>query len=162
MTQDLTAKLDVELAHRHFSSECFNDAWALIEKSTRTPEEDEAMLFLAMASLWHWTQRADCTERHLSIGHWQVSRVSSLLGQGQNAMRHAKQSMKYSEGAEPFFIGYAHEAAARAALVLGNAVEYLGHLEKAWANAANIKETDDRKQLEEDLRSLESASSPSA
>ncbi len=53
---------DVEAAHAHFSKACFNAARALIEKPDRTPAEGEEMIRLNQASLWHWTQRPDCTD----------------------------------------------------------------------------------------------------
>ena len=34
-------------------------AWELIDKTQRSPQEDEEMLRLSMASHWHWTQRKD-------------------------------------------------------------------------------------------------------
>ena len=50
-----TPDFDTEQAHRYFSTHCFNMAWQLIEKPDRTPEDDEQMIRLAQASLWHWT-----------------------------------------------------------------------------------------------------------
>ena len=66
---------ELQKAHRYFSADCFNRAWDEIDKSSRTHEEDERMLLLAMASLWHWGQREDVTPVNYSIGYWQVSRV---------------------------------------------------------------------------------------
>ena len=150
MSQD-NPRIDLDLAHRHFSSDCFNRTWTLIEKPDRTPAEDEAMALCALASLWHWTQRPDCTERNLSIGHWQVSRVYALTGQGENAMVHARQCLERAAGSPPFYIGYGHEAAARAALVLDDRANFLEHLEKARACAANVEEANERALLDADL-----------
>ena len=49
---------DFELpaAHKYFAAQCFNAAWDLIEKSDRSPEEDEQMIQLTQTSNWHWTQ----------------------------------------------------------------------------------------------------------
>ena len=60
---------DSAKAHQHFSAHCFNSAWELIDKPERTPEENEQMIQRTMASLWHWTQREDCTNQKLSIGY---------------------------------------------------------------------------------------------
>lgn len=54
-----TPDFDRIAAHRYFSAECFNQAWDLIEKPQRTAEDNEKMLLLSIASLWHWTQRPD-------------------------------------------------------------------------------------------------------
>ena len=52
---------DLAAGHRFFSAHCFNSAWEMIDKATRTVAEAEQMLLRAFASLYHWTQRADCT-----------------------------------------------------------------------------------------------------
>jgi len=54
-------------AHHYFAAQCFNQTWDLLEKAHRSPEEGEQMLLLALASLWHWTQRDDSTPQNLSI-----------------------------------------------------------------------------------------------
>ena len=77
------ATFDIDAAHRYFAAECFNQAWDLINKSERTPEEDEQMIRLSLASHWHWTQRADCTQENVSIAYWQTSRVYTVLGPGR-------------------------------------------------------------------------------
>ena len=50
-----TPEFDPAKAHKFFSADCVNHAWGFIDKTDRTPEEDEQMLLLAMTSLWHWT-----------------------------------------------------------------------------------------------------------
>lgn len=48
-------KLDFELeaAHKYFSAECFNRAWDYIGKPIRNKGEEDMMLQLSLASLWH-------------------------------------------------------------------------------------------------------------
>ena len=145
---------DLAAAHRFFAPDCFNRTWELIEKPDRTAADNEAMLLGAMASLWHWTQRADCTDQNRSIGHWQVSRVYALLSQGENAMRHAQRSLELVGDAGPFFVGYSHEAIARAALLLGDAVTAESHLGAARQFLTQIPGEKDRAFLEKDLSEL--------
>lgn len=85
---------DVERAHRHFAATNFNRCWELIEKDGRSPEDNEQMLLLAQSSLWHWTQRPDLQPDNLAIGHWQLARVNALLGNGEDALRHAERSLE--------------------------------------------------------------------
>ncbi len=61
---------DSKHAHRFFSAHCFNSTWKLIDKAKRTEPENEQMIQCTLASLWHWTQREDCTDMNLSIGYW--------------------------------------------------------------------------------------------
>lgn len=151
-----SAPIDVPLAHRFFSVECFNDAWSAIDQPSRTPAEDEMMILLAMTSLWHWIQRTDCTDQHRSIGHWQVSRVHALAGQADNAMRHAKQSLRYAAKSPPFYVGYAHEAIARAAQLQKDETMFQTHLRLADVCLSAIEDPAERKMLEDDLTLLRS------
>ena len=151
------SNLDLSLAHRHFSADCFNRTWDLIEKPARTAEEDEAMLLCASASLWHWLQRADRTDRNLSIGHWQMARVLSLLGQGHSALQHGKQSLHFAAGSPPFFVACAHEAIARAAFVVGDRELAKEHLEQATRLSSAVNDAEERASLERDIHALVTA-----
>lgn len=148
------AAVDVTLAHRHFSVDCFHAAWSMIDKSARMPADDELMILLACTSLWHWTQRADCTDQQRSIGHWQVSRVHALAGLAEGAMRHAKRSLEYAAQLPPFYVGYAHEAIVRAALGQKDQATLETHLHLADVCLDAIEEPAERKMLEDDLTSL--------
>ena len=68
-------EIDLIAAHNLFSAVCYNKAWELIEKTDRTPEEDEQLIRLSMASHWHWTQRKDCSPTNTSVAYWQTSRI---------------------------------------------------------------------------------------
>jgi hypothetical protein len=157
MSSETTASFDPSRAHRHFSSVCFNRAWELIEKSDRSGADDEAMILCALASLWHWTQRPDCTDQNLSIAHWQVSRTYALTGQGENAQRHAMWSLELAKDLLPFYKGYAHEAIARAALVLRDHQAFTDHLAQARAFANGIPDIEEKEALEKDLTKLSSS-----
>lgn len=85
---------DVARAHEHFAAECFNRCWDLIEKPDRSSQDDEQMLLLSQASLWHWTQRSDVSPDKLAIGHWQLARVHALAGNQGAAERHAQRSLE--------------------------------------------------------------------
>lgn len=75
-----------------------------------------------IASLWHWTQRADCTPTNLSVGCWQIARIFALLRQPANARGYARRCLEYSqaEGVEPVYQAYTYEALARAEAIAGN------------------------------------------
>lgn len=149
-----TPPFDLEKAHRYFSAECFNKSWDLIEKPHRTAAENEQMLLRAIASLWHWTQRSDCTARNLSIGQWQVSRVFALLGDAKNAKHFAQNSLEHAKDDTPFYRGYAHEALARAAMLAGDKESMEKQLALARENAAGCADAEERKMLEKDLENI--------
>jgi hypothetical protein len=150
-----TSGFDKELAHKFFAAACFNNAWELIDKSDRTAEDDEQMIRLTHASMYHWTQRPDCTDRNFSIGYWQASRVYCLVGQAENALRYAQLCLEITPQDDAFCLGYAYEALARAEQLAGNEAQSKEHLEKAREQAAKMSDEQDRKYLEADLKSLE-------
>jgi len=151
---DTTPPFDKSQGHRFFSADCFNRAWELMEKASRSAAEDELMISTCLASLWHWTQREDCTARNLSIGYWQASRVYALLGQAENAARYAGICLRHSAEQPPFYLGYAHEALARAALLRGDKRAVLEHLTEARRLLEKVDDAEDRALLQKDLDSL--------
>ena len=149
---------DFELAaaHKYFAAQCFNQAWDLIEKPDRTPADDRLMEALSQASIYHWLQREDYSNQNLSVGYWQASRIQALLGHAAEALRHAQVCLDYSEGLAPFYLGYAHEALARAQALAGNSEAAADHLKAALQLAGEVKEESDREALLADLKGLTS------
>ena len=147
---------DLAAAHKYFSSACFNHAWDLIDKANRTPAEDHEMIALCLASLWHWSQREDCTPTNLSIGYWQASRIYALLGQAENAMRYARLCLNVSHTSDvlPFYLGYAYEAMARAASAAKDHEQVAECLAKARRVAAAVPDPEEREQLLGDLETI--------
>ena len=147
-------EFDLSKAHRYFSAFCFNAAWEFIEKPNRTPEEDEQMIRLSQASIWHWTQRDDCKPANLATGYWQASRVHALAGHAEDARRYARLCLENTNKEEPFSHAYAYEALARAEKVAGNAGLAAKHKAEAARLAAAIEAADDRKLLTDDLETI--------
>jgi hypothetical protein len=132
-------------AHIYFSTELFTTTWEYIEQADqRSADEDMTMLHIAIASLWHWTQREDVKPENLSVGHWQVSRVYNLIKQPHNARTYGLLALKYAEGLQPFFKAYAYETLARAEMQAGNRVIMMVYLEKANELLTLIQEEEDR------------------
>lgn len=147
-------RFDEAAAHAHFAGWCFNHAWTLIEKADRTAADDEAMILLNQASLWHWTERADCSAKNLSIGYWQASRIRALVGHAAESMRCARLSLGHSAALPPFYLAYAHEAVARAALVAGDRATADVHVAKAREIASTIADGTNKDLVVADLATL--------
>ncbi len=152
----MTKETDFDLAsaHRYFSTTCFNAAWELIVKEDRTGEDDQEMMQLNQASIWHWTQREDCTDKNLSIGYWQASRIHALLGFADAARRYGQLSLGYGKDQGPFYHGYAYEALARAELVAGDMDKTREYLAQAADLAAMVEKEEDKKYLLADLATI--------
>lgn len=148
---------DKDAAHRFFAADCFDRCWDFIHKAERTLEDDEAMLHLSLASLWHWTQRNDCTDQNMAVGYWQVSRVYALLRQVENARRYARRCLEYAqkEGIPPFYLGVAYEALARAESIAGERARMKAYLAQAYQAAERITDMEEHKMLLDDLETIQ-------
>jgi hypothetical protein len=149
-----TPDFDLAAAHRHFAADCFNRAWELIDLPQRTAEQERLMVALSQASIWHWMQRADCEPRNLSIGYWQASRVEALVDHANAALRHAEVCLAYSKDLAPFYLGYAHEAMARAEALNNRLLPAAEHKQRAMEYAMQVPDEDERKLLLDDLATL--------
>lgn len=147
-------EFDVSVAHRYFSAQCFNKAWELIDKMDRTPEDDRLMVALNQASIYHWLQRDDCTNQRLSVGYWQACRIQVLLKNAAEALRLGEVCLAYSGELKPFYVGYTHEALARAHHLAGNAKEAARHLKSAQKLAGVLADKGEREMLLADLEQL--------
>lgn len=143
--------------HKQLSVKCFNECWSLIDKQERTPEEVENMILLAYTSLWHWKQRTDQKPVNLSVGYWQVSRVHALAGQYEMARLFGQKCLETGRDNKlpPFYLGYGHEALARAEIVRGNFDEAKVHLAEARRELNAVTDEEERAVLEPDIAALE-------
>ena len=149
-------EFDTAAAHKYFSAECFNRAWDLIEKKNRSAKDDATMLSLTMASLWHWTQREDCTAENLSVAYWQISRVFALLHQPDNARNYGEMCLEVSRDPSlpPYCLGYAFEALARAAMLAVDQPKMQEYIHEAKAISEKMKDPEARKMLLTDLETI--------
>jgi len=147
---------DTIAAHKYFAAHCFNSAWPLIEQAERSPEEEVQLVALGHAALWHWTQRADCTDKNLSIGHWFLSRIYSVLREPIQARRYAESCLRISQrpNIEPFYLAFAYEAVARAASVREDWNAVSSSLLEARALAEQVVDLQNRKLLLDDLATI--------
>ena len=78
--------------HRKAGARCFNGAWDLLDKKSRSREDDITMLHLAHASRYHWSLVGTPTNR--AVGDWQISRIYAALGQPGLALVFAKECLR--------------------------------------------------------------------
>lgn len=145
---------DLVAAHKYFSAWCFNRAWDLMEKPDRTDAEIRLMESLCHASIFHWSSRPDCTDRNLSTGYWQASRIHALIGNAQGASLYAQACLGYSTNLEPFHLGYAYEALARAASLMNDQANFVDYLDRAESLVQQVADEHDRQLLAADLAQL--------
>ena len=132
-------------AEKALGIDLFNETWSFLEKTSRTEGETEAMINACHASFHHWSRAADVTPTNLAIGLWQLSRVYAAAGVAERSEHYARLCFREAERAEPWVVGSAHEALARAASLRGDSAGRDRHLAEARkvADAQDDKETRD-------------------
>jgi hypothetical protein len=151
----MTDAIDWPAVHKTLAPKCFNAAWDLLDLEERSAAQEEELLRLTMTSHYHWTQRADCTDRHRSVANWQVARVFAVLGEGRLAMRYGAQSLACcTADVEPFYRAYAYEAIARGATIAVDDAAAAEALASAREWTAKVDNAKSRAMLEADLETL--------
>lgn len=148
--------MDAETDHRRLGVELFNKTWALMRKSDRTRAEDDEMLHCAHASAYHWLQVG--TQANRARSEWQCSRVYTVLGLAEPALRHARRCLELVESApeemDDWDLAAAHEALARAYATAGDGDEARSQVELGRTALAQIADEEDRAHLEADFATI--------
>jgi hypothetical protein len=139
---------------RGLAAQLFNGTWALLDKESRTPEEDDRMVHMARASRFHWDNVGD--DRNRATGEWQVARVYAVLGHGESALFHARRCLDYASrpGAGGWLLASAYEGLARAQAVAGDLESARGSRDTALALLGKITDPEDRKVVADDIATL--------
>lgn len=139
---------------RQLAVDLFNHCWTLLARDRRSRDEDDEMLHAAHASRFHWGEAPECKPENLARGEWQISRVYTVVGLAEPALRHAHRCLDVCEanGLGDWDLAYAYEAVARAYKTAGKDPEAKAY-EKLAAEAP-IADDEDRAQLLNDLATL--------
>jgi tetratricopeptide (TPR) repeat protein len=145
----------LEEAQKEFAKRTNGQVWKLLEKTDRTPPEDEEMEYAAFASLYHWLQAG--TQVHHQRGEWLIAHVYTILGQAESAMKHANRCLELTEAhknqMEDFDIAYAYEGMARANALSGNREVAKKYLELAESAGDEISNAESKNIFVSDLNS---------
>ncbi len=131
---------DLQKHHHLFSVEAHNRATDILYSAEASSSEIESLIELAHVAHWHWSRRTDKTTQNVAVALWLLSRAYSANGLGTQGLTYAEQSLRALDGSGllPSFFGYAHEALARAHLVLGNIEDARSHLKSALEIAETV------------------------
>lgn len=137
---------------RWFAIECNNRAWRLSEQPSRSPAEGEEMLHSAHAAALHWGKVG--TEQHRARATMLLAHVHALLGLGESAMRHAKQSFDFVAAHESpaWEVAFAHAVLANAAAAAGDAALHARHHAIARTLADALPDEEERAAFEATFR----------
>lgn len=144
------------LDHKFIAIELNQRTWALLDKESRSAEENDEILHVAHASLWHWLQVGKKVDHQRGL--WLVGRVHVSLGNTEAAMRYARQTMDltkaHQEEMADFDHAYASELMARAMLLAGEEHEAAALFERAARLGQLIDGEQNRKIFFSDLEAI--------
>ncbi|MEP7335864.1 MAG: hypothetical protein ABI717_08800 [Actinomycetota bacterium] len=145
-----------EIDHRQLGVDLYNVTWTLLEKQSRTPADDDAMLNATHASAYHWSHADGVGPQNAARGQWQISRVNAVLGRGDAAVYHAQRCLEHctENRIGDWDLPSAYEALARAHQVTGNEGEYRRNLELGREALTQIADEEDREHIAKDLEEL--------
>ncbi len=143
--------------HARMASDLFNLTWDLLDKTDRTPADNDKMIHAAHASRFHWGEIG--TALNLARGEWQVSRVYATLGRPEPALYHGRRSLELCEqnGIADFDLAFAHEALARGYALAGDTAKAQAHIAAARKAAEAIAKAEDRDYFLSQLKSVPDA-----
>ena len=141
------------ITERQAAMDLFHRTWRFLDRDSRAPEHDAAMIACAEASLWHWRRVGAPTQ--WAIGEWQCSRAYAVLGDGTAALEHAQRALAIcdAERVDDFVPASAHEALARAYAVLGDMDAAREQRNLSYRIAVDLDD-EDRDVIEHDLGTL--------
>src|SRR2546423_7955750 len=139
---------------RRLAATLFNHTWTLLERTDRSPRDDDEMLHSAHASRAHWGRVGEPV--HWARGEWQCARVYAVLGRPEPALHHGRRCLALAEEYElsPFDVGIGHEAIARAHAVAGFPSQAAAELELGYAVLDKITDGEESELLKSDLDSV--------
>lgn len=135
--------------HRKLAVCLYNGIWPLLEKPSRSREEEDYMERSAFASLYHWSKVGDAT--NIAIGEWMIAHVYVVLGCPDEATRFAERVIEFCQANSlgDFYLAYGYLEMARAMRLADKEAVAQAFAEKA--RAVPIAEGDDRQLFAKDF-----------
>ncbi len=150
---DTPTELD-PATQRALAVSLYNRVWTLLDRTDRSPEDDDDLVHTAHASRHLWTSIGDA--KNHAIGEWQVSRVYAALGRGEPAVHHARRCLALSERVEgeTWLLASAYEGLSRAYAAAGDDEAAREWKDKAVARLAEVADPEEREIIEQDIATL--------
>ena len=141
-----TKTLTLEEAHKHFAQSINGRVWELLQKTSRSQDENDEMLHAAHACTWHWKFVGNAVNQQR--GEWLISHVHIVLGNAKEGLRHAERCFEITQASkdlmQDFDIAYAFEGIARAQAMLGDEKIAKEFFDLAQTAGAAIADEEDR------------------
>lgn len=141
-------------AHKEFAVNSNGRVWQLLDKKSRTQQENDELLYAVHASSYHWQTIG--TGIHQQRGEYLIAKVYLALGVAERALHHAQRCMvltdTHHDQMQDFDLAYAHECMARALAIGNRRQEALQHYQRARELGDQIKAAGDKEIFDQDFQ----------
>ena len=137
--------------HQQLSVDLFNQSWDILLKPGRTREDEDLLINMAHASLYHWRQIG--APVNILRGEWMICHVYTLLKHKESALYHAENVLRLMEEIKPtdWDLAYCYEAMARVKALWGDRDGFEKYYALALEAGRAIGGEGDRNQFMADL-----------
>jgi len=137
--------------HQTLAPALFNASWDILCKENRTREDEDKLINIVHASLFHWRQIGEPIT--IVRGEWMIAHVYTLLGHCEAALYHAENTLRKAIeiDVKDWDLAYTYEALARAYALRQDKEQFSKFYDLALQAGAAIVSEDDRKQFETDM-----------
>lgn len=140
-------------AQRHFALLTNQRVWELLAQDSRSPQEDDELLYAAFASCYHWDQIGGSAEQQR--GEYLVAKAYMSLNNPTETMAHTQKCWRITErnrsAMQDFDLAFACELLARAYAMQGDWHKASEYYRQAQAAGAAIRDDEDRRIFETDM-----------
>ncbi len=129
----------------------FNESWDILLKEERTRKDEDLLVNMIHASLYHWRQIGQPI--NILRGEWLIAHVYTILGHKEEALYHAENVMTLKDEINPqdWDLAYCYEAMARVMALWGDNKAFDKYYQQALTAGEQIQNDGARKQFESDM-----------
>jgi len=138
--------------HQELAVNLFNQSWDLLLKEGRDRKDEDILVNMVHASLYHWRQIGEPI--NILRGEWMIAHVYTLLGHKEEALYHAENVMTLKEELNPldWDLAYCYEAMARVMALWGDHAAFKTCYEQALEAGKAIADSGSKQQFESDMQ----------
>ncbi len=142
---------EMQQFHRDMGAATFNRSWEILLKEDRSRQDEDYLINMVHASLFHWRQVGEPV--NVLRGEWMIAHVYTLLRHKEAACYHAENTLRIAEEvkAADWDLAYSYEAMARVMALHGNKAEFEKYHALAQEAGEKIAGDGDRKQFDADM-----------
>jgi hypothetical protein len=145
-------EMTMDKFHQEQAVTLFNQSWELLLKEGRNRQDEDILVNMVHASLYHWRQIGKPI--NILRGEWMICHVYTLLKHKEEALYHADNVLRLMDEQKPedWDLAYCYEAMARTQAMLGNKEQFSKYNALAEEAGKKIVEDGDKKQFDGDMK----------